>query len=103
MLRSLRDVQADDSVVGFYYSASLGAFYTHNLVELQAIHQDKLRHGGVVIVHGKYCECASYFFFLFYYETDVTQAARGNAAFRAFRLTKNFMKASKKGKFNTQR
>jgi hypothetical protein len=52
MLRSLREVQADDSVVGFYQATSLGAFFNQNLVEIQAIHQDKLRHGGVVIVHG---------------------------------------------------
>jgi translation initiation factor 3 subunit H len=56
MLRSLREVQADDSVVGFYQATSLGAFFNQNLVEIQAIHQDKLRHGGVVIVHGTHHE-----------------------------------------------
>lgn len=52
MLRSLKEVQVDDSVVGFYQAMSLGSFYSQSLVETQAIHQDKLRHGGVVIVHG---------------------------------------------------
>jgi hypothetical protein len=53
MLRSLKEVQSDDSVVGFYQATTLGAFFNQTLVETQAIHQDKLRHGGVIIVHGK--------------------------------------------------
>ena len=52
MLRSLKEVQADDSVVGFYQATTLGAFFNQTLVDTQAIHQDKLRHGGIVIVHG---------------------------------------------------
>lgn len=52
MLRSLKDVQADDSIVGFYQAMTLGSFLNQTLVETQAIHQEKLRHGGVVIVHG---------------------------------------------------
>jgi len=54
MLRSLKEVQSDDSVVGFYQATTLGAFFDQTLVETQAIHQDKLRHGGVIIVHGLY-------------------------------------------------
>ena len=54
MLRSLKDVQADDSIVGFYQAMTLGSFFNQTLVETQAIHQEKLRHGGVVIVHGNY-------------------------------------------------
>lgn len=53
MLRSLKEVQADDSVVGFYQATTLGAFFNQSLVDTQAIHQDRLRHGGVVIVHGE--------------------------------------------------
>ncbi|KAG5654093.1 hypothetical protein H0H81_007507 [Sphagnurus paluster] len=53
MLRSLKEVQSDDSVVGFYQATMLGAFFNQTLVDTQAIHQDKLRHGGIVIVHGK--------------------------------------------------
>ncbi|KAF5377587.1 hypothetical protein D9615_005335 [Tricholomella constricta] len=53
MLRSLKEVQADDSVVGFYQATTLGAFFNQTLVDTQAVHQDKLRHGGIVIVHGK--------------------------------------------------
>ncbi|KAG1826017.1 uncharacterized protein BJ212DRAFT_1317556 [Suillus subaureus] len=69
MLRSLKEVQGDDNVVGFYQATSLGAFFNQSLVDTQAIHQDRLRHGGVVIVH------------------DISQTARGNASFRAFKLT----------------
>lgn len=53
MLRSLKEVQADDSVVGFYQATTLGAFFNQSLVDTQAIHQERLRHGGVVIVHGQ--------------------------------------------------
>ena len=37
-----------------------------------------------------------------FHAIDVAQASRGNAAFRAFRLTKKFLKAYKANKFNTQ-
>ena len=63
MLRSLKEVQADDSVIGFYQGMTLGSFFNQTLVDTQAIHQDRLRHGGVVIVHGAYnsvprtCHC----------------------------------------------
>ena len=53
MLRSLKEVQADDAIVGFYQSNTLGAFYKQTLLDLQALHQEKLRHGGIVVVHGE--------------------------------------------------
>jgi hypothetical protein len=53
MLRSLKEVQGDDSVVGFYQATTLGSFFNQTLVDTQAIHQEKLRHGGIVIVHGR--------------------------------------------------
>ncbi|KAI0756637.1 hypothetical protein C8Q80DRAFT_1129711 [Daedaleopsis nitida] len=83
MLRSLKEVRADDSVIGFYQAMTLGSFFNQTLVETQAIHQERLRHGGVVIVH------------------DISQTARGNASFRAFRLTKAFLAAYKKRNFST--
>ncbi|OSX67430.1 hypothetical protein POSPLADRAFT_1176245 [Postia placenta MAD-698-R-SB12] len=83
MLRSLKEVQADDSVVGFYQAMTLGSFFNQTLVDTQAIHQEKLRHGGIVIVH------------------DMSQTARGNASFRAFRLTKAFLDAYKRNNFST--
>jgi hypothetical protein len=30
----------------------MGAFFSQTLVDTQAIHQEKLRHGGIVVVHG---------------------------------------------------
>ncbi|KAF9481357.1 hypothetical protein BDN70DRAFT_540555 [Pholiota conissans] len=83
MLRSLKEVQADDSVIGFYQATTLGAFFNQALVDTQAIHQDKLRHGGIVIVH------------------DLSQTARGNASFHAYRLTAAFLDAYKKTNFST--
>ncbi|KAJ7597115.1 translation initiation factor 3 subunit 3 [Mycena floridula] len=83
MLRSLKEVQSDDTVVGFYQATPLGAFFNQTLVDTQAIHQEKLRHGGIVLVH------------------DLSQTARGNASFRAFRLTAAFLDAYKKTNFNT--
>ncbi|KAF8237781.1 hypothetical protein L208DRAFT_1388710 [Tricholoma matsutake] len=83
MLRSLKEVQADDSVVGFYQATTLGAFLNQTLVDTQAIHQDKLRHGGVVVVH------------------DLSSTARGNASFRGYRLSKAFLAAYKQTNFST--
>ncbi|RDX52072.1 hypothetical protein OH76DRAFT_1400989 [Lentinus brumalis] len=83
MLRSLKEVQADDSVIGFYQGMTLGSFFNQTLVDTQAIHQERLRHGGIVIVH------------------DISQTARGNASFRAFRLTRAFLDAYKKSNFST--
>jgi len=62
---------------------TLGSFFSQSLVETQAIHQDRLRHGGIVIVH------------------DLSQTARGNATFRAFRLSKAFLDAYKRNNFST--
>ncbi|KAI0830680.1 hypothetical protein BC628DRAFT_1355112 [Trametes gibbosa] len=83
MLRSLKDVQADDSVIGFYQGMTLGSFFNQTLVETQAIHQERLRHGGIIIVH------------------DISQTARGNASFRAFRLTRAFLDAYKRNNFSS--
>ena len=105
MLRSLRDVQIDDGVVGFYQSITFNGFYTHNLVESQAIHQDKLRHGGIAIVHGAPHIIPNNAInnICLFLVIDSTKAAQGNASFRAYKLTKNFLRASKKGKFSRQR
>ncbi|QRV75906.1 eukaryotic translation initiation factor 3 subunit H [Ceratobasidium sp. AG-Ba] len=83
MLRQLNEVQGDDSVVGFYQACTLGAFLRQSLIEQQALHQEKLRHGGVVVVH------------------DVSGASRGVASLKAFRLTAAFRRAHKAKKFDT--
>jgi translation initiation factor 3 subunit H len=81
MLRSLKEIQADDSVVGFYQAISLGAFFSQSLLETQAIHQERLRQGGVVVVH------------------DTSPSPSGKATFRAFRLSKAFLDLYKKSNF----
>ncbi|KAL1753303.1 hypothetical protein FB107DRAFT_218099 [Schizophyllum commune] len=83
MIRSLKEVQGDDGVVGFYQATTLGAFFNQTLIETQVANQERLRHGGVVVVH------------------DLTQAARGVAAFRAFRLTPAFLDAYKSSNFSS--
>ena len=104
MLRALKEVRADDSVVGFYQSTMMGAFFSQSLVDTQAIHQEKLRHGGVVVVHGT-------FFVLLaqaqgptivFASSDKSQSNRGNASFRAFRLSKDFLQAYRKAPFSAK-
>ena len=104
MLRSLKEVQGDDSVVGFYQAVSLGSFYNQTLVETQAIQQEKLRQGGLVVVHGKQALTSSMNHSgSSHVITDISKAARGNAAFRAFRLTRAFLDAYKRNNFSTDR
>lgn len=101
MLRSLREVQRDDNVVGFYQATSLGAFLSRTLIETQAIHQDRLRHGGVVVVHGNVYSLM--FNMLLTRPPDISHTAGGMASFRAFKLTSSFIDAHKKANFNTTR
>jgi translation initiation factor 3 subunit H len=104
MLRSLKEVHGDDSIVGFYQSTTLGAFFSGTLVESLAFQREKLRRGGVVIVHGNtYPRSENKFKNNTPGSSDISQTARGNAAFRAFRLTPAFLEAHKSGKFNAQR
>ena len=112
MLRSLKEVQADDSVIGFYQGMTLGSFFNQTLVDTQAVHQERLRHGGVVIVHGAFSSCRwnvvtlnahTDITVLIASATDISQTARGNASFRAFRLTRPFLSAYKRSNFSTTR
>ena len=108
MLRSLKEVQADDSVVGFYQATTLGAFFNQTLLDTQAIHQDKLRHGGIVIVHGASqnslrLRASFHLLMLDVNDPDLSQTAKGNASFRAFRLTPAFFDAYKRSNFSTAR
>ena len=45
MPRSLKEVQVDDNVVGFYQATVSGGFFIQSLVETQAVHQKVHRHG----------------------------------------------------------
>lgn len=103
MLRSLKEVQVDDSIVGFYQATTLGSFFNQSLVETQAIHQDRLRHGGIVVVHGKSFALRLLCYRMLILCPDISQTARGNASFRAFRLTKAFLDAYKRNNFSTDR
>jgi translation initiation factor 3 subunit H len=100
MLRALREVQGDDGVVGFYVATNAGAFFSSAFFEMQTAHQERLRQGGVVVVHGEQIpdsvEPANS-----YRRTDTAQAKRGNASFRAFRLSKAYLEAHKKGNFGS--
>ncbi|KAG8805212.1 hypothetical protein FRC18_006800 [Serendipita sp. 400] len=82
MIGYLREVQGDEYIVGFYQTTSVPL--RQSLVELQAFDHERLRHGGIVIIH------------------DPLQAARGIASFKAYRLTPQFMAAHKQKKFNAQ-
>lgn len=101
MLRSLKEVNNEDSVIGFYQATSMGSFYTHGLIDTQTLYQEKLRNGGIVIVHGSpliYELDRSLMFF-----PDITQSSKGNASFRAFRLSKAFLDAHKRRNFSASR
>ena len=101
MLRLLKEVQSDDSIVGFYQTTSLASFFTQSLVDLQASHQERLRHGGIVVVHGTRNFLSIHVQHSQLSTTDTAQAARGNANFRAFRLSQTYLTALKKDKFST--
>jgi len=82
MIHMLKEVQGDENIVGFYQTTSVPL--RQSLVDTQATDYDRLRHGGIVIVH------------------DPLQASRGIASFRAFRLTQNFLAAYRQKRFTTQ-
>lgn len=82
MITYLREVQGDESVVGFYQISSVPLRQSY--VELQAADSERLRQGGIILIH------------------DPSQSTRGIASFKAFRLTKTFLAAHKQKKFATQ-
>ena len=50
MIHALKEVQGDENIVGFYQTTSVPL--RQSLVETQATDYEKLRHGGIVVVHG---------------------------------------------------
>ena len=50
MIHALKEVQGDENIVGFYQTTSVPL--RPSLVDTQATDYGKLRHGGIVIVHG---------------------------------------------------
>ncbi|KAG8911207.1 hypothetical protein FRC01_005845 [Tulasnella sp. 417] len=84
MLRQLSFVSGDTTVVGSYHIVSMGQVYKQTILDALVGQMDKVRHGGIAIVH------------------DLTQAARGNSSFKAFRLSPGYLAAHKSGKFHAQ-
>jgi len=50
MIHALKEVQGDENIVGFYQTTSVPL--RQSLVDTQATDYGKLRHGGIVVVHG---------------------------------------------------
>ncbi|EGO04244.1 hypothetical protein SERLA73DRAFT_173681 [Serpula lacrymans var. lacrymans S7.3] len=81
MLRSLKEVGANDNVVGFYQAMSLGVYLSQHMIDIQVVHQEKLRHGGIAII------------------LDLSRMGKGGLSFRAFKLNASFMNAQRKNNF----
>jgi translation initiation factor 3 subunit H len=79
MLRSLREVNVDCNIVGWYQSTYMGSFLNETVVEAQFVYQSEIPK-SVVIVY------------------DPVQASVGKSAFRALRLKADFMKKYKESK-----
>lgn len=84
MLRQLSFVSGDTTVVGSYHIVSMGQVYKQTILDALVGQIEKVRHGGIAIVH------------------DLSQAARGNASFKAFRLSPGYLAAHKSGRFHAQ-
>jgi translation initiation factor 3 subunit H len=52
MIHALKEVQGDENIVGFYQTTSVPL--RQSFVDTQATDYQKLRHGGIVIVHGAF-------------------------------------------------
>jgi translation initiation factor 3 subunit H len=82
MLRALRDVNVDCNIIGWYQSAFMGSFMTETLLETQYLYQCEIPKGVVIIY-------------------DPLQMSIGKGAFKAFRLTKEFVEKEKKARAGT--
>lgn len=81
MMRCLREVNVDHLQVGLYHSASMGAYFSEELVQTQFEHQNEIEESVVLIY-------------------DPVRAEQGSLSILAFRLTDNFMKTFKGGDFS---
>jgi translation initiation factor 3 subunit H len=77
MLRSLRDVNVDCNIIGWYQSTFMGSFVTETLVDTQYVYQSEIPKSVVIIY-------------------DPLQPSVGKGAFKAFRLTTEFLEKEKK-------
>jgi len=81
MLRKLRTINSDTTIVGWYQSAFLGSFFTNAVVKAQYDYQVKIPN-SVVIVY------------------DPFRTTGGKLALKVYRLTNKFMKLFKKNDFS---
>ena len=83
MMKMLREVNIDNNAVGWYQSTYLGTFCTSDLIENQLSYQDNLSDNAVVILY------------------DPVQTARGQLTLKAYRLSKEFMRAHRERRKDT--
>lgn len=72
MLKRLRDVNVDTNTVGWYQTTHLGQFFSDTVIEMQYLYQTEIKRSILVVY-------------------DPLQSAIGKPAFKAFRLTPEFM------------
>ncbi|KAG5185831.1 eukaryotic initiation factor 3H1 subunit [Tribonema minus] len=80
MMKMLREVNVDNNCVGWYQSMYLGSFCTQTLVDNQYTYQENLSDNAVVVLY------------------DPVQTARGQLTLKAYRLSKEFMRAYRERK-----
>ncbi|KAG4303306.1 hypothetical protein PCK1_000270 [Pneumocystis canis] len=89
MMRCLKEIGADNNIVGWYQSSHSGTFINTNLIENQFSYHQALSDRTVVLIHGIVCANAS-------------QSPYESLSLKAFRLTPSFVAAKKEGKFNAE-
>lgn len=81
MLESLRTVNVDCNVVGWYQSVLIGSFLTQGIIDIQYSYQKKIPNSVVVVY-------------------DPFRTVKGRLALKAYRLTEEFMNVYVKGDFS---
>jgi len=72
VLRRLREVNVDSNTVGWYQTTHLGQFFSDTVIETQFLYQSQIPRSALLVY-------------------DPLQSAIGKPAFKAFRLTPEFM------------
>merc|ERR1712232_1172840 len=79
MLRRLREVNVDSNTVGWYQTTHLGQFFSDAVIDTQYLYQTQIPRSALLVY-------------------DPLQAAIGKSAFKAFRLTPEFMSRNREAK-----
>jgi len=79
MLRRLREVNVDSNTVGWYQTTHLGQFFSDAVIDTQYLYQTQIPRSALLVY-------------------DPLQAAIGKSAFKAFRLTAEFMSRNRESK-----